>query len=220
VCGRYALTAEATELVEAFDVPFPDFEVRPRYNIAPSQHAPVVAEDRSGRRMGLLTWGLVPGWRDDPGKPLINARSESVLERPSFRDAFERRRCLVPADGFYEWQAEGKAKRPFWIHPEGGGLISFAGIWERWSRPGMEPRHTFAILTMPASTEVAPIHERMPVVIGEADRGAWLERETDGETALALLRRRPAPHLAIRPVSTRVNRPAEDGAALIERVEI
>jgi putative SOS response-associated peptidase YedK len=219
VCGRYALSAEASELVEAFDVPLPDFEVRPRYNIAPSQQAPVVAEDRRGRRMGLLTWGLVPEWQDEPGKGFINARSESVLEKPSFRDAVERRRCLVPADGFYEWKAEGKSKHPFWIHPEGGGLLSFAGIWERWSRPGMESRHTFAILTMPASLEVEPVHDRMPVVVLASDRLAWLDRETDGKTALALVRGRPAPHLVCRPVSTRVNRPKEDDPGLIEPIQ-
>lgn len=206
-------------MVEAFDVPPPDFEVRPRYNIAPGQAVPVVAADRRGRRMGLLTWGLVPDWQDLPRKPLINARSESVLERRSFRSAFESRRCLVPADGFYEWKAEGKAKRPFWIHPEGGGLLSFAGIWERWSRPDMESRHTFAILTMPASPEVAPIHDRMPVVIGVGDRDAWLDRGTKGKAALALLAEGPAPRYSCRPVSTRVNSPQEDDAGLVEPLE-
>jgi putative SOS response-associated peptidase YedK len=164
VCGRYTLAAGAGELVEAFDVPIPDFDLGPRYNIAPGQPAAVVAEDRRGRRMGLLTWGLIPGWQDEPRKPLINARSESVHRRASFREAFERRRCLVPADGFYEWKREGDRKVPFWIRPEGDGLMSFAGVWERWSRRGARPRHTFAILTMPASAKLAPIHDRMPVV--------------------------------------------------------
>jgi putative SOS response-associated peptidase YedK len=219
VCGRYTLAAHATELVEAFDVPLPDFELTPRYNIAPGQDAPVVAQDRHGRRIGKLTWGLVPGWQDEPRKPLINARCESVLTRPSFREAFERRRCLVPADGFYEWKREGKAKLPFWIHPAEGGLISFAGIWERWSRPDAGPRHTFAILTMAASAEVAAIHDRMPVVITAADRDAWLDRETDGEAALALLHGGAVPRFVCRPVSARVNRPQEDDAGLIEPVE-
>jgi putative SOS response-associated peptidase YedK len=205
-------------LVEAFDVPLPDFALEPRYNIAPGQLAPVVAEDRRGRRVGLLTWGLIPGWQDEPRKPLINARSESISQRASFRDAFERRRCLVPADGFYEWKREGQKKAPFWIHPSAGGLISFAGVWERWSRPGSDPRHTFAILTMPASQEVAAIHDRMPVVIQPSDRDAWLDRETDAETAREILRRTPEPRLSCRPVSTRVNRPAEDDAALIDEV--
>lgn len=219
MCGRYTLAAGPPELVEAFDVPLPDFELHERYNIAPGQMAPVVAEDRRGRRMGLLTWGLIPGWQDEPRKPLINARSESVSQRASFREAFERRRCLVPADGFYEWKREGERKAPFWIHPSGGGLLSFAGVWERWSRPGAEPRHTYAILTMPASADVAPIHDRMPVVIQPSDREAWLDRGTDAQAALAILRRTPEPDFECRPVSTRVNRPDEDDAGLIEAVE-
>jgi len=219
MCGRYTLAAGTPELVEAFDVPVPDFDVVPRFNIAPGQEALVVAEDRRGRRAGLLTWGLVPSWTDEPGKPLINARSESVLTRPSFREAFERRRCLVPADGFYEWRRSGDRKVPFWIHPREGGLMSFAGIWERWSRPGAEPRHTFAILTMPASQDVASIHDRMPVVISEGDRAEWLDRGTEGAAAMALVKRSAAPGYECRPVSTRVNRPAEDDAALIEPVE-
>jgi len=218
VCGRYALVAEASELMEAFDVPLPDFEGRPRYNIAPGQRAPVVAEDRRGRRMGRLTWGLVPAWQDEPRAGLINARSESVLDKPSFREAFERRRCLVPAQGFYEWKRDGGAKRPFWIYPVEGGLVSFAGIWERWSRPGAEPRHTYAIMTMPASVDVAYVHDRMPVVIGALERDAWLDRDTDVETALALVRQGPGPRLACHPVSTRVNGPHEDDAGLIEPV--
>jgi putative SOS response-associated peptidase YedK len=215
MCGRYTLSAAAPELVEAFDVPTPDFELTARYNIAPGQRAPVVAEDRRGRRVGLLTWGLVPGWRDEPGKPLINARSESVMERPSFADAFEHRRCVVPADGFYEWQREGDAKLPHWIHPAGGGLLAFAGIWESWSRAGVEPRHTFAILTRPSIDEVARIHDRMPVVIPRDELDTWLDRETGGDAAHLLLSRAPVPGYSCRPVSTRVNRPQEDDAALI-----
>lgn len=218
MCGRYALAAESTELLEAFDVPPPDFEVVPRYNIAPGQQAPIVAEDRHGRRMGLLTWGLVPGWREEPGRGLINARSESVLEKPSFREAFERRRCLVPASGFYEWKKEAGGKRPFWIYPTGGGVISFAGIWERWSRPGADARHAFAILTTAASGDVAQVHDRMPVTIRAADQDAWLSR-WDGLAAAALLGSQPAPAYVCRPVSTRVNRLQEDDPGLLDHVD-
>lgn len=218
MCGRYTLAANADELVEAFDVPPPAFDLPSRYNIAPGQDVPVVAEDRHGRRMGLLTWGLVPGWTDEPGRGIINARSESVADKPSFREAFERRRCLVPADGFYEWKKGGGAKIPYWIHPRDGGVISFAGIWERWSRPGAEPRHTFAILTTDASEDVAPIHDRMPVVVGPADRERWLDRSADPRELLDLLRPPPAGTLVSHAVSKRVNRPAEDDAGLIEAV--
>jgi len=218
MCGRYALTADAAELLEVFDVPLPDFEVRPRFNIAPGQPAPVVAEDRRGRRIGLLTWGLVPAWQDEPRPGLINARSETVREKASFREAFERRRCLVPADGFYEWKREGEGKGPYWIHPTSGGLVSFAAVWERWSRPGSEARHTFAILTTSANMEVARVHDRMPVLIGKSDRDRWLDGATDAESALALLRGSSAPGLILHRVSTRVNRPQEDDASLVEPV--
>jgi len=217
MCGRYTLAANAEELVEAFDVPLPAFELVPRYNIAPGQSAPIVAADRNGRRMGLMMWGLVPAWADEPGGGMINARVESVLSLPSFREAIQRRRCLVPADGFYEWKREGERKAPYWIHPVAGGVISFAGIWERWSRTGVEPRHTFAILTTEANADVAPLHDRMPVIVAAADRSAWLDRALDGDRALALLRPRPPGELTSYPVSTRVNRPAEDDVGLVER---
>jgi putative SOS response-associated peptidase YedK len=125
---------------------------------------------------------------------------------------------LVPASGFYEWKRDGGSKQPFWIHPAEGGLLSFAGIWERWSRPGAEPRHTVAILTTAATAGVAAIHHRMPVTIGVSDYRALLDRATAGDDALAILRRRPAPTLATHPVSTRVNRPQEDDAHLIDPI--
>lgn len=218
MCGRYTLAAGADELVEAFDVPAPTFDLEPRYNIAPSQDAPVVAEDRRGRRIGLLRWGLVPGWAEEPGPGIVNARSESVRDKPSFREAFERRRCLVPADGFYEWRRRGRGKVPYWIHPRGGGVMSLAGVWERWSRLGAEPRHTFAILTTDASDDVAAIHDRMPVVVDAMHRDLWLDRGSDPDQLLDLLRAPPAGTLASHPVGTRVNRAVEDDPGLIEPV--
>lgn len=216
MCGRYSLTAGTAELVEAFDVPVPEFEMPARYNIAPGQEAVIVAEDRRGRRAGLLTWGLVPSWSQGAGKPLINARSESVLDRPSFRESFERRRCLVPADGFYEWKQENGGKTPYWIHPEDGGLVSFAAIWDRWEPPGEETRHSFAVLTMPSGGAVAAIHDRMPVVIDRSDRARWLARGTDAHDALALVRATEQPLYDCRAVSPRVNRPDQDDPALID----
>jgi putative SOS response-associated peptidase YedK len=218
VCGRYTLAWSTDGLVEAFDVPVPTFEWTARYNIAPSQQAPVVAEDARGRRMGLLTWGLAPGWMDDPGPGFINARSESVHTKPAFRDAFVRRRCLVPADGFYEWRKEGGGKVPHWLHPGAGGVLSFAGLWDSWSRPGAEPRHTFTILTTDANGEVRGVHDRMPVVVAPEARGAWLSHDTDLAALRALLRPAPDGTFAVRRVSTRVNKPVEDDAGLIEEV--
>jgi putative SOS response-associated peptidase YedK len=216
MCGRYALVSGAEELVEAFDVPLPGFELVARYNIAPGQDVPVVAEDRRGRRMGLLRWGLVPGWKDQPGSGLVNARSETVRTTPSFRDAFSRRRCLVPADGFYEWRREGDRKVPHWFHPRDGSVVSFAGIWERWSRPDAEPRHTFAILTTEANADVAPIHDRMPVVVAPEHRALWLSRASDSDDLAGILRPAPRGTFGSHEVSTRVNRADEDDPGLIE----
>jgi putative SOS response-associated peptidase YedK len=212
MCGRYTLAPGADELVEAFDVPGLTFDYFARYNIAPGQAAPVVAEDAHGRRIGLLAWGLVPAWMEDSGPGFINARAESVASKASFREAFARRRCLVPADGFYEWAR----KVPYWLHPTRGGVISFAGIWETWRRPGAEPRHAFAILTTEANSDLRPIHDRMPVVVEEADRDLWLDRSSGVERVGALLRPAPDGTFVSRAVSARVNRAGEDDAELIE----
>jgi putative SOS response-associated peptidase YedK len=220
MCGRYTLSAPVDELVETFDVPVPDFELPPRYNIAPSQLVPVVAADRHGRRLGLLEWGLVLERAGASRRPLINVRVESVGKRPPFRESLERRRCLVPADGFYEWKQEEdeKKKVPHWIHSaSGGGLLAFAGIWDRWTDASGQPRHAFAILTTEANPDVAPIHGRMPVIVAPSERNAWLDRSLDGSAALDALRPLPEGALVARPVSTRVNRTAEDDAGLIER---
>lgn len=220
MCGRYTLTAPADEIVETFDVGPLTFEYFARYNIGPGQHAPIVAQDRRGRRAGLLTWGLIPAWRDEPGGGLFNARAESVAEKPSFREAFRRRRCLVPADGFYEWsrdqatESDGK-KQPFWIHPLEGGVIAFAGLWERWSRPGSEDRNTFTILTTDASEDIRPLHHRMPVVIGADDFDAWLDGDTSPASLERLLRPAPPATFASHPVSRRVNRVGEEGEDLV-----
>jgi putative SOS response-associated peptidase YedK len=218
MCGRYALTSEADELVDTFDVVDLGFAHRPRYNIAPGQEAPVLAEDRRGRRMGLMTWSLVPAWTGEPGGGHINARAESIAAKPSFREAFLRRRCLVPASGFYEWRGGGRGRVPLWFHPPEGGLITFAGIWERWAPPGGAPRHGFAILTTAANADVRPTHPRMPVIVDAEGRARWLDRGAEPEALRSLLAPPPAGTLEGHEVSTRVNRPSEDDAGLIEPV--
>ncbi len=211
MCGRYTLALPAPELVEAFDVPPLSFEWRPRWNVAPGQDCPVVGEDRKGRRMGLMRWGLVPGWMDDPpAGGFVNARAETAHDKPSFREAFARRRCLVPADGFYEWAREGGAKVPRWFHPAAGGPLALGGIWEG---------RTFAVLTTEANADVRPVHPRMPVLVPRSGWDAWL----DGGTPREALRRLIAPAadgtLERRVVSTRVNAVGEDDAGLVEPVE-
>lgn len=218
MCGRYALAAPEDALLEAFDVPALTFEHRPRYNIAPGQDAPVVAEDRDGRRIGLLEWGFLPAWKDEPTGGFVNARAESVASKASFQEAFRRRRCLVPADGFYEWRSEGGGKVPFWIHPRDGGLLSFAAIWESWHHPDAEVRHTFAILTTDANREVSEVHGRMPVVVPPHERDAWLDRTTTPDRLQSMLGPVPDGTLELRRVSTRVNRPDDDDPGLLEPV--
>ncbi|MDX1493029.1 MAG: SOS response-associated peptidase [Longimicrobiales bacterium] len=227
MCGRYTLAVPEGALLEAFDVPELTFDYRayrPRYNVAPGQEAPVVAQDDQGRRIGLLEWGFLPSWKDEPAGPFVNARSESVASKRSFAEAFRRRRCLVPADGFYEWRREGGGKVPYWFHPEEGEVLSFAAIWEAWRPPldapgDVRPRHGFAILTTAANADVADVHHRMPVVIPSSGRDRWLDRGRAVADLEELLRPAPEGTFQARRVSTRVNRPDDDDAGLIEAVE-
>ncbi len=217
MCGRYSLTTPEDHLVEVFDVPPLTFDYRARYNIAPSQDVPVVASDKSGTRLGLLRWGFVPAWADDLsiGSRMINARAESLLDKPAFKQAAVSRRCLIPADGFYEWAAEDGHKVPYWIHSPDREPMGFAGVWERWHHRGTEPVFSMAIITVDASDQIRHLHDRMPAIVPAADREAWLDTETPIADALSLLK----PYeraLEAHPVSTLVNRPANDVPECIE----
>ncbi len=219
MCGRYSLTTPVDDLVEVFEVPPVTFDYGPRYNIAPTQDVPVVASDRRGTRLGLLRWGLVPFWADDPsvGSRMINARGESLLERPAFKEAAVSRRCLVPADGFYEWAVEGGRKVPYWIHSPDGEPMGFAGIWERWHPGGPEAVYSMAIITVDANDRIRHLHDRMPAIVPAADRKTWLDAETPAADALSLLKPYEGA-LDAYPVSTLVNSPANDEPACVERV--
>jgi putative SOS response-associated peptidase YedK len=218
VCGRYSLATPQEELLETFDVPPLTFDHAPHYNIAPGQDAPVVAQDRRGRRLGPMTWGLVPSWAASPGRPFVNARSETVGTTASFREAFASRRCLVPADGFYEWRKEGAARVPFWFHPRRGGVLALAGIWERWTAPGHGARHGFAVLTVEANVDVAEVHHRMPVLLDPSCWDTWLRRDASLDQVSALMVPAPAGTLLRHAVSTRVNGTAQDDPGLVEAV--
>ena len=191
-------------------------DLSPRYNIAPSTEIPVVRRSPEGTRvLHLLRWGLVPYWSKDParGAPLINARAESVTAKPAFRGAFHQRRCLIPADGFYEWDRQGEIRRPYYFSPPDGSLLAFGGLWESWQAPDGSLLRTACILTTAANAQVAPIHDRMPLLLAPADWTIWLE----GPAAAAQDLLRPAPDAALRawPVSPRVNRVQEEGEELI-----
>lgn len=189
----------------------------PRYNLAPSQKAAVITGGGQ-RSLSFFQWGLAPRWAKDPkiGRKLINARGETAHQKPSFREAFQKRRCLVPADGFYEWQSQGKSKRPFHFHLAGQGLFAFAGLWETWAGPESELA-TFCILTTAPNALVARVHDRMPVILRPELEDAWLaEGPLPEQTRLAVLAPFPARDMASHPVSSRVNSPAQEGPELAQ----
>lgn len=210
MCGRYSLKASPDELKRALGLEAPP-GYHPRYNIAPTQEVLAVTAEEDGTHPRLLRWGLVPFWADDPaiGNRMINARAETVAEKPAYRGAFARRRCLVVADGFYEWQRGPDGKRPMRIHKRSDEPFVFAGLWERWDKRG-RPLETCTILTTAASPLMAPIHDRMPVILDGPGREAWLSPASGPETLLPLLRPYGADDLEAYEVSTLVNNPSHD----------
>ncbi len=220
MCGRYTLTSSPEALRALFLYgEQPNFP--PRYNIAPSQPIAIVRLVDGQRQFALVRWGLLPSWVKDPKtfSLLINARGESVAEKPAFRAAMKRRRCLIPADGFYEWQAAGDRKRPFYVHAKSGEPLAFAGLWETWTGPNGEALDTAAIVTTRANKTLAPIYERMPVIVPPEAFDLWLNAgEVDAATAAALIAPAPDGLLEAYEISTAVNRTANDNPKLLEPV--
>lgn len=216
MCGRYTLRATPAQLHRLFRLLTAPLPFQPRYNIAPSQSIPAVRVSQGQREIAILRWGLVPRWANDPaiGNRMINARAETVAEKPAYRDAFRHRRCLVPADGFYEWQAHGKQKQPHYIHRPDGSVFAIAGIWEPSIGEG-EP-DTVAILTTTPNAVTRQIHDRMPAIIQEKDFDAWLDPATPPAALQALLKPLSDDALTSHPVGRGVNAPANDGPACIE----
>ena len=215
MCGRYALHSKPEVVALAFGLDaVPPYAAR--YNIAPTTPVLAVREPGGVREGALLRWGLVPRWAKDPsmGARMNNARAETVAEKPSFREAFRRRRCLIPADGFFEWKPEGGVKQPYYITPSAGGLFAFAGLWEEWQGPE-GPLQTCCVVTTDANGPMAEVHERMPVMIEKADWARWLECKP-GNTVSDLLHAPPDDAIAIRRVSRAVNNARNDLPQLIE----
>ena len=227
MCGRFTQMYSWEEVHAFLSLIGEPQNLRPRYNVSPSQNVAVVRPEEGGRRLSMLRWGLLPPWAKDVniGYKLINARAETAHEKPSFRSAFKKRRCLVPADGFYEWKKEGASKQPYLIQMKSAGLFAFAGLWESWKvREGaeltgkladLEPGdeiETFTILTTDANDFLADIHNRMPVILEPTEFDAWLAGED------VPLDPYPSEQMGAHPVSKLVNSPKNDVPECVEPV--
>lgn len=214
MCGRFTLRTPLNLLVEQLMLDFAPGELPPRYNIAPTQPVAVVRQADDGQsRMDFLRWGLVPSWAKDTAisNRLINARAETVAEKPAFRAAFKRRRCLVPTDGYFEWQAQGKAKQPYLIDMQNGEPFAFAGLWESWQAPDGSPLETFTLITTDANETTRPIHDRMPVILSPEAHAMWLDGDFAArQPLLDLLVPFEAEPMRTTPVSRHVNNPRND----------
>jgi len=222
MCGRYSITQPVEAIQHVFEVAERP-NLPPRYNVAPTQDVPVVRRGEDGaRRLALLRWGLIPFWAEDAGigSRMINARAESAAHKNAFRAAFRRRRCLIVADGFYEWKkpdSKGGRKQPYRVTLTDGGPFAFAGLWERWRDPSSgETVESCTILTTDANEALAHIHPRMPVILDPASFETWLDPSTDPRDARALLGPCPDRHVTAHPVSTRVNAVANDDPGVIQ----
>jgi len=218
MCSRYFLDADGNIIAYTFRVA-QNPRVLKRFNIAPTQEAPVVRVDAGGEReLAMLRWGLVPSWAKDiaVGTKMINARAEGVAEKPAFREALRKRRCIVPATGFFEWQGPPGRKQPFAITVPGAPLIGFAGLWESWRAAAGEPVQTFTIVTTDANEAIAPIHDRMPVILTPDDAEAWLSGSLD--EARALLKPFAGP-VALRAITRRMSDVRAEGPECLDDAE-
>lgn len=219
MCGRFTQTSPIKSLRSLFDfLDGPELPVR--YNVAPTQSIAVVRLSPAppARELAALRWGLIPSWADDPkvGNRLINARSETAADKPAFRDAFRQRRCLIPADGFYEWRTEGRQKKPFYIRRQDGKPFAFAALWEHWEAPEKPAIDSCTILTTSANELLQPLHERMPVILAPGDFQCWLDPKTTAEEAASLLRSAPTEEMTLYPVNLCVNDVKQDDARCVE----
>lgn len=222
MCGRFARKSDPRHLAKEFGVAeVPTVEAS--YNIAPTHDILAVRQGGDGREMTLFKWGLVPSWAKEAsmGARLINARAETVAEKPSFREAFKKRRCVIPADGFYEWQRRGSRKQPYFFRMKDERPFGFAGLWERWEGGDGEVLDSCTILTTEANEALRPVHDRMPVIIHPEDYELWLGAgERERLTLRELLRPYPSEEMAGHPVGMLVNSPSNRGAELISEVPL
>jgi putative SOS response-associated peptidase YedK len=221
MCGRYQVHTPVEDIAREFGaVATPEAALfQPLYNVAPSLEVPVIRLRGNTRELALLRWGLVPSWSKDlSGSKPINARAETILELPTFRNAIRRRRCLIPADGFYEWQKRAGTRQPWHIGMVDGALFAFGGIWEYWAKPGEVPVLSCAIIVTGANEQLEKIHDRMPVIIAPEDYERWLEPELRDAEIARMMVPYPADEMRAYPVSTRVGNAKNEGPELIEPV--
>lgn len=216
MCGRFTLHHYGRDVAARFLFP-QDPDWQPRYNLAPTQPVLAVRRGDDGREAARLRWGLVPSWSKGPGTgpPLINARADTAATKPAFRDALKKRRCLVVADGFFEWKTAGKDKQPYYFTRADGGLFAFAGMWERW---GDGPLESVALLTTEANDLLRDVHDRMPVILSAEDEASWLDPSSEAALVAKLLRPYPSEEMDRRPVGAFVGSPRNDGPRCIEPV--
>lgn len=208
--------------MERFEVEEALFQTAPRYNIAPTQFVAAVIEQQGKRQLTGFRWGLVPAWSKDPaiGNRMINARAETILDKPSFKPLLTRRRCLIPADGFYEWKKSAAGSQPFHIRRQDSGLFAFAGLWEEWQSPDGSPLQTCTIITVEPNELMAPIHNRMPAILPRQAEKLWLDVASNSKDVFALVRLlqpHPPDDFESFPVSRAVNSPSSDAPSLIEK---
>jgi putative SOS response-associated peptidase YedK len=216
MCGRF--TSRKPEKIKIDGVHSSDLEgAKPRYNIAPSQQILSVIQTGDGRHALYLEWGLIPSWSKE-GNGIINARSETLAEKPSFRDSFKRRRCLIPADGFFEWKKTGKTKQPYYFQMKDESVFSFAGIWDTWKTDGKEII-SCAIITTKPNELLSQVHNRMPVILHPGDFDTWLGSEIETDDLSDLLKPFPNEYMKGYPVSTNVNSPSVDNPQLVEKLQ-
>lgn len=221
MCGRYTLAAGPEYIADYFQVDGPMPEFQPSWNITPGGDIPVICQaPEDGRTCSLMHWGLIPHWAKEPDSKykMINAKAETLSQRPAYRDAYKHRRCLIPANGFYEWQATAQGKQPYYIHRKDDSLLAFAGLWEYWEKEHII--NSCTIITTTANSSIRSIHERMPVIITRENFDSWLDpHNTDTHSLAELL----APHddklLEPYRVSTAVNNPAHDKPELLDKVD-
>lgn len=224
MCGRYSMTKREEELVDRFNIEqllLEGNEINARYNVAPTQKVPVILDQDGQRTLAVMKWGLIPFWTKDikKSKPIINARTESIAEKPFFKQAANKRRCLIPADGFYEWRKENKEKIPMFIHLPERALFAFAGLWDQWKSPDGDVIRTCTIITTEANDFMTPVHDRMPVFVRPDQEKRWLDPEIkDVEQLRDILVQLPNDALEMYQVSSDVNSSKNDKPYFVEPV--